>query len=108
MSPTPFPTLTPTPPPITLSAFRLSFGAIGAAFAQTVTVTEPGYTGTFALTSSGPTDCNTILTVSSFPAGNFQLTPVSVGSCLAYFVDAHGTHSPALYIQITTLQIIGQ
>jgi hypothetical protein len=102
------PNATPTPTPIIPSAVALSFS--GAA-AQTFTVSEPGYSGTFVAVSSNPG----VVTVSqnATPASDerraqatttvatFTVTPVGGGTATITITDQDG-HSITITVSVTS------
>jgi hypothetical protein len=90
------PTATPTPgpfarlAPIRLSPSSLAFASPGAA-AQTVTIAETGYAGTFTVDATG---CAGIVTVVLAPnTQSFTVTPAAGGSCTAIVRDTQANAS---------------
>ncbi|MGD0969195.1 MAG: hypothetical protein ABR949_13030 [Candidatus Aquilonibacter sp.] len=97
--PTPF-----APGALAISPTSLSFTATGAANAQTVNVSQPGYTnGAF---TAATTTCNGIVTVAS--AGNtaFTFTPVAAGTC-TYQISGGNGITATLSIVVTTTAVGG-
>jgi hypothetical protein len=92
--PTPF-----APGALAISPTSLSFTATGAANAQTVNVSQPGYT-------AATTTCNGIVTVAS--AGNtaFTFTPVAAGTC-TYQISGGNGITATLSIVVTTTAVGG-
>ena len=85
-SPSPSPSPAPVPP-IVLTPPSLSFASPSAA-AQTVTVAESGYGGTFAVDA---TACAGIATVTLSPdTRTLTVTPAAAGSCAAVVRDTRG------------------
>ncbi|MBV8299283.1 MAG: hypothetical protein JO083_07055 [Candidatus Eremiobacteraeota bacterium] len=69
------------------------FSNTGAAYNQTLTVTEQNYTGSLTVTNGSPS-CSGIVTVSpssspSTPAA-FTVTPVAAGMCNLVVTDSGG------------------
>ncbi len=108
-TPTAAPTASPTPVPgvLTVSPTGVSIVGLGAATAQSVTVSEGGYTGTFTESDT----CGGIATIaSSNPAGpsaSFTVTGSAVGTCSATFGDTFAQHA-TLAITVTTVGVIVQ
>lgn len=90
-SPTPSPASAPSPNPASLAFF-----GTGSSLAQTVTVTETGYSGTFVATTS---TCGTIAGIAG--TGPFAITPLAAGACQYTFTDSGG-RSAVLTLSITT------
>jgi hypothetical protein len=102
-SPTPLPTATPTPAGVSLSPAALTFLAIGAGSAQTVTVSELKYSGAF---TPSTTTCASIASIAPGPGSSFTVTPLGVGSCSFTISDA-GTNAATLSIGVTTTTVGG-
>ncbi|MFN2528879.1 MAG: hypothetical protein ABR584_09220 [Candidatus Baltobacteraceae bacterium] len=99
-SPTTAPTATPTP---MVSPSSVSFTATGSANAQSVNVTEAGYTGAF----TPGTNCSATATISvGANANQFIVTPVAPGTCTATFADSKNNTAP-LAITVTTTSVGG-
>lgn len=99
-SPTTAPTSTPTP---VVSPSSLSFTATGSGNAQSVTVMEPGYSGTF----TPGTNCSAVATITAGPIANqFIVTPVAAGTCTATFADS-SNNKGNLAITVTTTSVGG-
>jgi hypothetical protein len=86
-TPTPSPTAVPTPAgPLTVSPSALSF--IGVSDQLTVTVSEAGYNGGFAVDATG---CGAAATVSALtaaaPGAQFTVTSVASGTCTVTVSD---------------------
>ncbi len=80
----------------------LSFTGTGASNTQLLTVSEPGYTGAFTLSST----CSSIVTIT--PSGSqYIVVPLAAGTCSATFADANG-HSAVVPIVVTVTTIVGQ
>jgi hypothetical protein len=81
---------TPTPAPVRLSPASLAFASPSAP-AQTVTIAETGYAGTFGVDA---TACTGIVTVALAPnAQSFSVTPSASGSCTLIVRDTQGNAS---------------
>ncbi|MDB5042284.1 MAG: hypothetical protein JWN27_3010 [Candidatus Eremiobacteraeota bacterium] len=102
-SPTPVPTATPTPAGVSLSPSALTFLAIGASSAQTVTASEPNYSGAF---TAATTTCASIASIASGPGSSFIVTPLGVGSCSFTITDA-GAKAATLSIGVTATTVGG-
>jgi hypothetical protein len=93
----------PTPGGVTVSAGTLQFTAIPAS-AQTVTIGETNYAGTFSRTPAG---CGSIASVGAITGGNqFSVTPLGVGSCTVSAADTLG-NSQTVTIDVATTSITG-
>jgi len=104
------PTTTPSQQPseavVVSPANDFNFYAIGASYAQTVSVTEPGYTGSFTAVNSTAAPCSGIVTIAALStAGEFSITPMAPGYCLFEFEDSN-KNGGAVYIEVTTSQVI--
>lgn len=107
-TPTPMPTATPTaapaPGPVALSPSSLSFGALGATYAVTVTASESNFTGAFAVTLG---TCSSLVGIDSPTTnGAFTITPQAVGTCTAIIAGASGQTS-TLQISVTATTLGG-
>lgn len=88
----------PTPGPPVAAPVALTFLGTGSALAQSVTLSETFYAGTFAASS---TNCTGIATVSSgASSGAFKVTPVAAGACTFTFTDAQ-QRTIALPVSVT-------
>ncbi len=110
-SPTMAPSSAPSQQPaqsIVLSpATPFDFYAVGAAYAQTILVSEAGYSGTFNAANSAPAPCTGIISITALSiAGEFSLTPIAPGYCQFEFEDARGNESGTVYIEVTTSQVV--
>lgn len=95
----------PTAPPIQASPTSLAFEATGANFAQTITVTLTGYSGSFTANASL---CANIATVAAgASSGTFVVTPTNPGTCAINFSSTNGT-SIGVPITVTATQFVGQ
>lgn len=99
----PTPTPAPTAGPVVLAPSSLSLTGLGASNAQTVGVSESGYTGTFTATSG---TCTGIADVASSSGNSFTVTPIAVGQCTLNFSNAAG-QSASLPVVVTTTIITG-
>lgn len=93
-TPNPLPSSTPspspTPAPVRLSPSSLAFASPSAA-AQTVTIAETGYAGTFAVDATG---CAGIVSVALAPnTQSFTVTPAAAGSCSLIVRDTQANAS---------------
>jgi hypothetical protein len=110
--PTNAPTIAPSQQPaetIVLAPTNVfDFYAVGGSYAQTITVSETGYAGTFTSVSANPAaSCSGILAVAALAsAGGFSLTPLAPGGCIFEFEDASRNESGPVYIEVTTSQVI--
>jgi hypothetical protein len=99
--PTATPTATPTTAPLTIPAGSLSLLGIGSSLAQSASVDETGYTGSFNIVA---TSCAGIATVSpstgSGPMLALTVTGLAAGTCTATASDTHGQTAP-LNITVT-------
>jgi hypothetical protein len=84
-APHPAPTPTPSLSPIVATPSSLTFAALGAAAAQTVTLSEAGYEGAFSLRTA----C-TIVTPAVLTETSYSITPLANGACTLTFFDANG------------------
>ena len=101
-TPTVAPTATPTPAPVVLTQTTLAFVNVGAGFAQSASISEAGYTGSFTIASS---TCSGIATA-SISGSTITVTPVAAGSCTLSI--AGGAGQPAtLTIGVTTTSLGG-
>jgi hypothetical protein len=91
------------PGPLTNPA-SFSFLATGQANAQTLTVSEPNYSGAFTVDSSS---CAGVATVGTPQNNVYTVTPVAAGTCNAIITDPNNGRS-AVQIQVTTTGIVGQ
>jgi hypothetical protein len=90
---TPLPSPMPTPAAIVLAPPSLTF-ASPAAPAQSVAVSEAGYTGTFSVDASA---CAGIVSAALAANGqSFTVTPIAAGSCTLVVRDtqAHSANLP--------------
>jgi hypothetical protein len=78
-------TPTPAPGPIVATPSSLTFAALGAAAAQTVTLSEAGYEGAFSLRTACTIVSPVVLTESSY-----SITPLANGACALAFFDDNG------------------
>jgi len=96
------PTTAPTSP-LVLAPTSLTFVAGGANAAQTVTVTETGYTGAFTETDT----CSALATVTtqnaSGPSATYTVTPLAAGTCTITAHDTNGQKG-AVAVGITLTQ----
>jgi hypothetical protein len=91
--------------PVVPSATSLSFTALGAVAAQTFTVSETGFTGSFTATSS-----NTSVATVSGPTGTtptFTVTPVSGGSATITVADTQGQKA-SVTVTVTSATFVTQ
>ena len=91
----------PTPGGVVISPSSLQFTTIPAS-AQTATVSETNYAGTFSVT----TGCGATATLSAITAGVVSVTPNTVGSCTAIISDTLG-NVHHLTINVATTAITG-
>jgi len=108
--PTPTPTAappTPTPAPLLLSPTSLSFTATGQP-AQSATVSQAGYTGSFGVqnTCSGIATTTFTPTTVDGPSVVVSAQPVAAGVCTVIFTS--GTQSQTLTITVTTTTVGGE
>jgi hypothetical protein len=107
-TPTPTPTATPSPTPTPVPATivpapaSLAFTGLGAPNAQSFSVTESGYAGTFSEGDSC-TGIATIVTASP----TFTVTPVAVGTCAITVLDIQ-QHHVAVAVTVTTSGLVVQ
>jgi hypothetical protein len=95
-SPTATATPSPTPPgALTASPTSVALNGTGSANAVSLTVAEPGYSGSFGESDT----CAAIATIASAnangPSTTFTVTGVAAGSCSASFTDSFGQHAAA-------------
>ncbi len=106
-SPSPSPSPTPTPNPMGIAPSTLALTGTGASNAQTLVVTETGYTGSFTESDT----CSTIATVTpssgTGPSFTFTVTGLAAGTCSATFADTNGQHVTA-NIGVTTTGVVIQ
>lgn len=103
----PPPPPTPTPPPAALVVDKptLQFLGTGASFASTIGVTEPGYAGSFALST---TTCAAIATPDTTTSAQmFTITPVAVGKCSFTVTGDRGAQA-IVTVTVTTSTVGGQ
>jgi hypothetical protein len=100
----PSPAASPTPGAVALSATTLSFTAVGAPYAQSVTATQTDSSGTFTETA-GATPCTGIATIAQTGA-TFTVTPVAVGTC-SYKITGTNAASASLNVTVTTTNVGG-
>jgi hypothetical protein len=89
--------------PLVLSTQSLSFLATGASAAQSLIVSEAGYSGAFSATTI---TCQGIASIAAQPAGAFLVTPIAAGSCTFVLSDSQG-QSKNLTIFVTTTSVGG-
>ncbi len=106
-SPSASPSPSPTPNPMGIAPSTLALTGTGASNAQTLVVTETGYTGSFTESDT----CSTIATVTpssgTGPSFTFTVTGVAAGTCSATFADTNGQHVTA-NIGVTTTGVVIQ
>lgn len=89
---------------ITFAPSLLNFVAVGSPYAQTFTVSESGYNGSFAITSH----CDGTASVAAGTQPNsYIVTPLAVGACSIDATDANNT-TATLNVQVTTTTVTGQ
>ena len=76
----------PIPGGVSVSPSTLQFTTVPAS-AQTVTISETNYAGTFVRTPSG---CGGIATIGTISSNQFSVTPLGVGSCTVSVTDSIG------------------
>jgi|GEM_PF-5532461 len=101
----PTPTPTPTPGPLTLSTTSMQFTAVGQA--QSVTITEPGFYGSFAVASASGHSCQNVVaaSASTFPGpdSTIAITATGAGNCVLQFNDAYAQRVYlTIYVTTTT------
>jgi hypothetical protein len=97
------PTPSPTPPgAVGLSPNSLAFINVGAGFAQSSTISEAFYSGSFTIAS---TTCAGIAT-GSISGASITVTPVAAGSC-AFTIDGAAGQSATLSVGVTTSTLGG-
>jgi hypothetical protein len=99
---TPTPTPSPTPAPVVPVPTAIAFTGLGAANAQSVSVTESGYSGTFSEADS----CAGIATIAT-ASPKFTVTPIAVGTCSITISDT-AQHSVAVAVTVTTSGLVVQ
>lgn len=99
-TPTSAPTPSPTPGAPTASAASLSFAALGSSYAQTFTMTESAYGGTWSESDT----CAGRVTVTATGNTHFRVTPNAVGACTITMSDSFGA-STAIAVDITSSTI---
>ena len=93
----------PTPGGVHVGSGTLQFTTIPAS-AQTITISETNYAGTF---SRIPAGCAGIASVGAITGGNqFSVTPLGVGSCTVSAADTLG-NSQTVTINVATTSITG-
>ena len=92
----------PTPGGVVLSTNTMQFTTIPAS-AQTTSVSETNYAGTF---SDNTSNCTSIASVSAVVSNAVSVTPIAVGSCTAVILDTLGNSHP-LTINVATTTITG-
>ena len=106
-SASPSPSPTPTPNPMGIAPSTLALTGTGASNAQTLVVTETGYTGSFTESDT----CSTIATVTpssgTGPSFTFTVTGLAAGTCSATFADTNRQHVTA-NIGVTTTGVVIQ
>ncbi len=106
-SPSPSPSPSSPPAPMGIAPSTLALTGTGASNAQTLVVTETGYTGSFTESDT----CSTIATVTpssgTGPSFTFTVTGVAAGTCSATFTDTNGQHVSA-NIGVTTTGVVIQ
>ncbi|MGD0473056.1 MAG: hypothetical protein ABSB70_07535 [Candidatus Velthaea sp.] len=99
-SPAPTPTASPTPGVPLPNPSSLTFNAVGAPYAQSFTVTETGYAGTWTQTNT----CASIATVSTADHQHFTVTPAGAGACTISVTDTNSVSS-SVSVGVTTSTI---
>jgi hypothetical protein len=99
---TPTPTPTPTPGPVVPAPTSLAFTGLGAPNAQSVSVTESGYSGTFSEVDT----CANIATIAT-ASPTFTVTPVAIGTCAITILDISQRHV-AVAVTVTTSGLVVQ
>ena len=81
------PVATPPPAlsPILATPSSLAFTALGPAYTETVTLSEPNYSGGFSLETACTIVSPVVVTVTSY-----AITPLANGTCTLTFFDANG------------------
>ncbi len=97
------PAASPSPSAVTLSSTKLTFTAAGASAAQTVTVAQTNYAGSF---TPSTTTCTGIATIAQATATSFMVTPVAAGSC-NFTISGGSGSSATLAIGVTTTTVGG-
>lgn len=98
VAPAPTPTPSPTPPPggpLAPSASSAAFSLAGQS--ATVTVTEPGYTGSVVADGTACTHVATVAPAAANAPATFTITAIGSGACALAFADVFG--------QRTTVQV---
>ncbi len=99
---TPTPTPTPTPAPVVPAPASLAFTGLGAPNAQSVSVSESGYGGTFSEADS----CAGIATIAA-ASPTFTVTPIAVGTCSITILDI-SQRMVAVPVTVTTSGLVVQ
>jgi len=79
---------------------NLTFNAVGAPYAQSLSVTETFYSGTWTETDT----CGSIASITTADHRLFTVTPRGAGSCTINVTDSNARSSPAS-IGVTTSTI---
>ena len=98
-TPTPVPTPTPTPAPVVATPTSLTF-ASSASAAQTFSVTQPGYTGSFTALSSA----TNVATVTPSSTGTFTVTPTGAGPA-TITVTGNGARTTTVSVSVQGVPI---
>jgi len=93
---TPAPTPTPTVGPLTTAPTALSLTGT----AQSIAVTDPGYTGNFVASGCSGVATTTVTTATA----TVTVTPVGAGTCMLTISDSVG-HSANVQVGSTTLGV---
>jgi hypothetical protein len=93
-----------SPGTLSITPSSLAFTDVGSSYAQTVTLSQPNYSGTF---TASTTTCSGIATIAKNGASGFTVTPVSAGSCTFTITGGDGA-SATLSIGVTTTGVGGQ
>lgn len=93
----------PTPGIVNLTPASLSFGAVGAGFAKSVSAAQAYYSGSF---TAGTTTCAGIATIASAGSASFTVTPVAIGHC-TFSITGGGGVTGTLTIDVTTTTVGG-
>jgi hypothetical protein len=97
ISPAATPTANVTPGPLSATPGSLTFNSVG--LTQTVSVTDPGYSG--AYTISG---CAGVATFGTVTSGSLNVTAVAAGSC-ALTVSDTLSHATVIPVGVTSLSV---
>jgi hypothetical protein len=108
VSPSPIPSASPSPSPapsvLAASPMQVNLIGVGAANAQTISVTETGYSGTFGeiddCTSAGYATVTTTGTPSG-PSATFTVTGEAAGECSITFSDS-SSQTTSVFVSVTT------